>query len=97
MTLLVIAILGFSGNIVAAIVGQILAGINARRAAREVYKLKEVTESTHKIVNNQRTVMLSLVAELSRRIANENPDDPVAQLAAHEAENESLRSGKNYR
>ena len=52
-------------------------------------KLRQIAESTHIIVNSQRTMMLRVVAALSRRIADENPNDPKAQEAAEFAEQEA--------
>ena len=55
-------------------------------SGRKLDRLTEVGESTHKIVNSQRTIMLRLVAALSRRIASENPRDAAAQVAADHAD-----------
>jgi len=52
-------------------------------------KVRRIAESTHIIVNSQRTMMLRVVAALSRRIADENPDDRKAQEAAEFAEQEA--------
>ncbi len=56
------------------------------------FKIKRVAESTHIIVNSQRTMLLRLVAALSRRIADENPEDPEAQQAAQLAESDAETS-----
>jgi hypothetical protein len=45
----------------------------------------EMGKATHRIVNNQRTVMLRLIALQAKRIAADNPDDAAAQLAALQA------------
>ena len=55
----------------------------------------KTTEETHKIVNNQRTVMLNLVAELRRKIAVQNPEDDAAQLAARLAEIDAFTGREN--
>ena len=47
--------------------------------------IASVGTATHKIVNNQRTVMLNVVAALAERIAKENPGDEAAQMAARAA------------
>lgn len=52
-------------------------------------KVKRIAEETHTIVNSQRTMLLRLVAALTRRIAYENPDDLKAQDAAFAAEKEA--------
>lgn len=49
-------------------------------------RVKRIAESTHVIVNSQRTMLLRLIATLSRRIADENPKDRNAQDAASHAE-----------
>ncbi len=51
-------------------------------------RIKEVSESTHQIVNSQRSAMQTAIALLSRRIADENPKDQRAQVAAERAEKE---------
>ncbi len=56
------------------------------------FRIKRVAESTHIIVNSQRTMLLRLVATLSRRIASENPQDPEAQQAAQLAESDAETS-----
>ncbi len=48
-------------------------------------KVRRVAESTHIIVNSQRTMLLRLIAELTGRIAEENPTDAKAQNAARTA------------
>ena len=48
-------------------------------------KIVATGEATHTIVNNQRTVMLNVVAALTERIAKENPADEAAQVAARNA------------
>lgn len=54
--------------------------------------ISSVINSTHKIVNNQRTMLLVLNAELRERIARENPQDLNAQDAAIEARQEANRA-----
>lgn len=73
----------FSGPVVAAIVGGVVVYF--------LTKIKNTGEATHKIVNSQRSVMLRLVAALSRRIAVENPRDVAAQDAANAAEQDATR------
>ncbi len=51
--------------------------------------LQATAEGTHIIVNNQRTVLLRLNAELRERIARENPKDEEAQEAAKIARDEA--------
>ncbi len=52
-------------------------------------RVKKIAESTHIIVNSQRTMLLRLIAALSRRIAKENPSDKEAQDAAAIAESDA--------
>ncbi len=52
-------------------------------------RLTSVVNSVHVIVNNERTVTRRLVAELRRRVANENPNDSAAAAAADTAETEA--------
>ncbi len=52
-------------------------------------KVKRIAESTHIIVNSQRTMMLRAIALLSRRVADENPSDGKAQEAAKVAETDA--------
>ncbi len=49
-------------------------------------RIKMISESTHAIVNSQRSAMQTAIALLSRRIADENPGDQRAQEAARRAE-----------
>jgi hypothetical protein len=56
-------------------------------------RIREVSESTHVIVNSQRTMMLRAIALLSRRVADDNPGDEKAQDAARTAETDAERSG----
>jgi len=49
-------------------------------------KVKRIAESTHTIVNSQRSKMIRLIGLLARRIANDNPSDADAQREAEEAE-----------
>ena len=51
-------------------------------------KVKRIAESTHTIVNSQRSKMIRLIGFLARRIADENPNDVNAQREAAEAEKE---------
>lgn len=55
-------------------------------------KVKRIAESTHVIVNSQRTMLLRLIAQLSKRIAEENPTDKDAQEAAGLAEHDAQLS-----
>jgi hypothetical protein len=73
----------FSGPVVAAIVGGVVVYF--------LTKIKETGEATHKIVNSQRSVMLRLIATLSRRVANDNPNDLTAQAEAEAAEIDATR------
>jgi len=52
-------------------------------------RVKRIAESTHVIVNSQRTMMLRAIALLSRRVADENPADSKAQEAAQVAETDA--------
>lgn len=59
-----------------------------RDAARSDDKLKQISAvgvATHKIVNNQRTVMTNALAVALETIAKLMPDDEEAQLAAKRA------------
>ncbi len=51
-----------------------------------------IAVDTHRIVNNQRTIMLNLIAALRRRIALENPDDELAQTQAVDAAEDARKS-----
>ncbi len=57
-------------------------------------KVKRIAESTHVIVNSQRTMLLRLIAQLTGRIAEENPTDAQAQndarIASQDAEDSEL-------
>ncbi len=56
---------------------------NSTRDNAEVSARIEATgKQTHIIVNNQRTIMLRLLADLADRIARDNPNDPTAQEQA---------------
>lgn len=73
-----VALIGLIGNIGAQVAGQLT-------AARGRKKIMDVAEATHIIVNSQRTMMLRLIASLTKRIALENPWDEDAQEQAHRA------------
>ena len=60
-------------------------------------KIKRLAQSTHIIVNSQRTMMLRLISQLTRRIAEENPTDQKAQDAAAMADNDVFMSDKPRR
>ena len=62
-----------------------LAADVAERAEIRLSDIEETGKATHKIVNNQRTVMLRQVAVLSRLYANDHPDNEAAQTAAEQA------------
>ena len=51
-------------------------------------KVKRIAESTHTIVNSQRSKMIRLIGFLTQRIAAENPSDADAQREAAEAKKE---------
>jgi len=53
-------------------------------------RVKRIAESTHTIVNSQRSKMIRLIAILTRRIAKENPQDDEAQREAMEAEQDVM-------
>ena len=59
--------------------------------------IKRLAKSTHIIVNSQRTMMLRLISQLTRRIANENPTDQKAQDAAATADKDAFMSDKPRR
>lgn len=48
-------------------------------------KIRQISESTHQIVNSQRSAMQTAIWLLSKRIAEENPEDKMAQDAADRA------------
>ncbi len=52
-------------------------------------RVKRIAESTHTIVNSQRTAMLRVIEALTGRIAEENPTDKSAQRAADVAKQEA--------
>ena len=76
--------------LVVMIFGQLWTLIGQRR-------MRQLAESTHIIVNSQRSMMLRAIALLSRRIAEENPKDKKAQAAALAAEQESVLAEKPRR
>ena len=61
----------------------------AQTSNAKLDRIAKTGDATHKIVNSQRTVMLSLVAALAERIAAENPQDTAAQTAARVARREA--------
>ena len=61
----------------------------AQTSNAKLDRIAKTGDATHKIVNSQRTVMLSLVATLAERIAAENPQDTAAQTAARVARREA--------
>jgi hypothetical protein len=65
----------------------------ARGQASQLDKIQETGEATHVIVNSQRTKMLELMAALARRVADDHPDDPLAQKAAELAEKDAADAG----
>jgi pyruvate-formate lyase-activating enzyme len=97
---LAIAIVTSLGPTIAIIVSAILARrgtervastlkVNTTQTQTKLADLKKVADTTHTIVNNQRTVMLRFIAELTHRIAKENPKDNQAQEAASLAKEEA--------
>ncbi len=60
-----------------------------KHSDQRVERFQATLDSVHVIVNSERTVARRLVAELRRRVANENPDDPIASAAAESAEAEA--------
>jgi len=63
--------------------------ITARESNNKLDAIAAVGTATHKIVNNQRTVVLNVVAALTDRIAKENPRDQAAQTAAINAKRDA--------
>jgi len=51
-------------------------------------RINAVGERTHALVNSQRTIQLRLIARLTRRVADDNPHDQDAQVAAETAQTE---------
>ncbi len=51
-------------------------------------KIKRLAVATHQIVNSQRSAMQTAIWLLSKRIADENPKDRMAQEAATRAKQE---------
>lgn len=84
-SLAILGVIGLFGNTIAVIVQAIM---NAHYSKISL----EVTKSTHKIVNNQRTQMLRFIAALSTRIALDNPNDEAAGIAAKRAEEDANRA-----
>ena len=64
----------------------------AKGSNERLDRIADTATETHKIVNNQRTVMLNLVAKLSRRVADDNPHDQAAQRDATLAEQDAAAS-----
>lgn len=95
----IIVVVTFFGNITTAIVAAVLNAYYVKQAKEEAVRAAAIAESTrqvslstHKIVNNQRTQMLRLVANLSARIAKENPGDKEAQIVASQTEVDALHA-----
>ena len=65
---------------------------NTKENFSRLDKLQTIATGTHVIVNNQRTVLLKLNADLRERIARENPDDKEAQSAAKAARAEANKA-----
>src|SRR5438034_855916 len=91
--LMIVAGIGFAGQIIAAAIAAIWSQHHATRVLHKttnktellLLNLKWIAEGTHTIVNSQRTVLLRLVAELAKRIARENPKDLKARDQAEAA------------
>jgi 3-polyprenyl-4-hydroxybenzoate decarboxylase len=80
--LAILGVIGLFGNTLAVVVQAIMNAHYARVSLA-------VSKSTHKIVNNQRTQMLRLVASLSAKVATLCPDDTAAQIASIQAEEDA--------
>lgn len=55
-------------------------------------KVKRIAESTHVIVNSQRTMLLRVVADLTRQLADLNPTSQKARDAADVAQRDAEAS-----
>ena len=84
--LALVIVVGFIAQAVALILA---AWLSDRSRNLRLDGIKSVTDETHVIVNNQRTVMLRLIASLASRIAADNPTDVAAQAAAAAAVDEA--------
>lgn len=116
---LIVAAIGFTGQIGAVIVAAILQARAARKAQQSaaravsvavteraqlyqstldqnvaIQSIADMSDSTHRIINSQRTVMLRMIAAMARRIADENPTDVKAQKAAEAAERDANAAEK---
>jgi hypothetical protein len=58
----------------------------ARITDNNIVRISDVTAATHRIVNGERSALLSKIAQLCRRIADENPGDIEAEVIAGQAE-----------
>ena len=84
-----VIIIGFITQAISLIIA---AWLSDRSRNRQLREIKKTTDETHVIVNNQRTVMLRLIASLASRIASDNPSDLAAQAAAAAAMTEADQS-----
>lgn len=95
--LAILGVIGLFGNIIAVVVQSIMNAHYAKKTKETavvmfesvsdiVVKTNQVAVSTHRIVNNQRTQMLRMVASLAARIARDNPSDDAARIVAEQTE-----------
>lgn len=80
--LAILGVIGMFGNVIAVIIQVMLTAHYAKTSL-------SVAKSTHKIVNNQRTQMLRLVASLAAKIAILCPEDVAAQVMAVQSEEDA--------
>jgi hypothetical protein len=62
----------------AVLINAVFTYLNGRKLAR----LADTANATHSIVNGQSTAMVASIADLSARVAGDNPRDRNAQVAA---------------
>jgi hypothetical protein len=63
----------------------VVAAAASKENSRKLDDITDTTHIIHTIVNSQHTKLLQLVANLAKRIAEENPNDASAQEDAKEA------------
>lgn len=88
----VLGVVGLFGNTIAVVVQVVLNAYYEKKKtsvalvlAEKVHSTNNVVNSTHRIVNSQRTQLLRFIASLSARIARDNPHDRDAVLASLQA------------
>ena len=77
-TMIIAAVPSIIGSITAAVIS-VLAFMKARENSVKTAEIKEITDSTHKIVNSQRTEMTEKIDTLSNTISELKKDAAIAE------------------